>query len=87
MNLDDFKRDFDEKLALMSNEELVQSFKDLGIYEYELPTLRNRYMDWKDIKLAEYKFVMTSLLNDLPMNRDWLDPMLEKAMRSLVEND
>lgn len=44
-------------------------------------------MDWRDIKIAEYKFVMTSLLNDLPMNRDWLDPMLEKAMRSLVATD
>ena len=81
MNLDDYKREFDEKLALMTDEEIVQSFKDLGLGcdVYIEP------MDWKDIKLAEYKFIITSLLNDLPMNRDWLDPMLEKAMRSLVE--
>jgi hypothetical protein len=46
----------------------------------------NDPIDWRDIRLAEFEFVVTSLLNDLPQKRDWLDPMLEEAMRSLVKN-
>lgn len=30
MNLEDFKKDFDEKLAAMSDEQIIQEFKDMG---------------------------------------------------------
>jgi len=52
---------------------------------WELRSIDNfEPLDYRDIRLAEFKFVVSSLLNSLPLSRDWLDPMLEKAMVSLV---
>lgn len=67
----------------MSDEDLIREFK---LMDCEVEIKPPEPIDPRDIRLAEFKFIVSSVLNDLPTKRDWLDPCLEKAMRSLVEN-
>jgi hypothetical protein len=41
----------------------------------------------KDEQIAALESILRRIINDLPTNRDWLDPELEKAARDILKGE
>lgn len=46
--------------------------------EFRVKIDREKEVDW-------LKFLIKSVVDSLPQNKDWLDPDVERAMRSIVD--
>lgn len=41
----------------------------------------NQWLWYREAQIKRLRWLLRQVLNDLPNNKDWLDPMLEKQMR------